>query len=38
VVKGCQAMLVQPAALGYNRHPIVHQAWKYIDIEAKDQE
>jgi hypothetical protein len=23
--------------LGYKRHPILHQEWKYLDIERKDK-
>ena len=26
-------MLAQPAVLGYKKHPILHQEWKYIDID-----
>lgn len=31
-----RSMLAQPAVLGYKRHPILHQEWKYLDIERKD--
>jgi len=30
-------MLAQPSVIGYKKHPILHQEWKYIDIERKDQ-
>ncbi|MYM65646.1 heme-binding protein [Pseudoduganella sp. FT55W] len=26
-------MLAQPTVLGYKKHPILHQEWKYIDIK-----
>lgn len=26
-------MLAQPGVLGYKKHPILHQEWKYIDIK-----
>ena len=26
-------MLAQPSVLGYKKHPILHQEWKYIDID-----
>lgn len=26
-------MLAQPVVLGYKKHPILHQEWKYIDID-----
>jgi ABC-type transport system substrate-binding protein len=29
-------MLAQPTVLGYKKHPILHQEWKYIDIERTD--
>jgi ABC-type transport system substrate-binding protein len=29
-------MLAQPAVIGYKKHPILHQEWKYIDIERED--
>lgn len=29
-------MLAQPSVIGYKKHPILHQEWKYIDIERKD--
>jgi len=33
-----RSMLAQPGVLGYKKHPILHQEWKYIDIERKDHE
>jgi ABC-type transport system substrate-binding protein len=30
-------MLAQPSVIGYKKHPLLHQEWKYIDIERKDQ-
>ena len=27
-------MLAQPSVLGYKKHPILHQEWLYIDIDA----
>ncbi|WP_426105564.1 ABC transporter substrate-binding protein [Massilia sp. TSP1-1-2] len=27
-------MLAQPSVLGYKKHPILHQEWQYIDIDA----
>ena len=27
-------MLAQPTVLGYKKHPILHQEWQYIDIDA----
>ncbi len=32
-----RSMLAQPAVLGYKKHPILHQEWKYLDIERKDK-
>ena len=29
-------MLVQPRVLGYRKHPILHNEWKYIDVSARD--
>ena len=29
-------MLVQPRVLGYKKHPILHNEWKYIDVSARD--
>ncbi|NGZ85994.1 heme-binding protein [Duganella sp. SAP-35] len=29
-------MLAQPGVIGYKKHPILHQEWKYMDIERKD--
>lgn len=28
-------MLAQPSVLGYKKHPILHQEWKYIDIDRR---
>jgi hypothetical protein len=25
-------MLVQPWVLGYNKHPILHAEWRFIDV------
>lgn len=36
--RGYRSMLAQPAVLGYKRHPILHQEWKYLDIERKDNQ
>lgn len=27
-------MLAQPSVLGYKKHPILHQEWQYLDIDA----
>jgi oligopeptide transport system substrate-binding protein len=32
-----RSMLAQAALLGYKKHPILHQEWKYLDIERKDK-
>ena len=29
-------MLVQSRVLGYKKHPILHNEWKYIDVSARD--
>jgi ABC-type transport system substrate-binding protein len=30
-------MLAQPGVLGYKKHPILHQEWKYLDIQRDIQ-